>query len=193
MTLSAFEIKIVKQGWLETPAHEYNAEKIDLCTHGDVRLIIGGEVVAPGDGQGEYGIGEAALALLRTIESDHTAGAPWGSDKRVAQRLIPHGCGAILMFTCPIGIEWSVTHERGRVLITDVRRYDSVDEEAWVDFPGLAVEITDNDYRHQVVAFAQEAKEPFEGVEKTISDDFDRQTYEEFWQEYNWRLASAES
>ena len=41
-----FHIEIVTQGWI-TPS-DPTAATWDLCTHGDVRLTIGGEVIAPG-------------------------------------------------------------------------------------------------------------------------------------------------
>lgn len=182
----AFAIEITKQGWLEPGPHpDYDPATVDLCSHGDVRLTIGGQVIASGDGRGEYGISEGALALLRTLESNHSADAPWGSDQRLAERLIPHGCGAMLMFTCPIGIDWSVSHIGGQVRISDVLRYDTANETEPVRFPDLAVEVSEDEYRRQVVALAKKAKEPFEGVEKTFSNDSDRQDYEEFWNEYD--------
>lgn len=192
----AFSIEITKQGWLEAEAEaeaDRGSAKADLCSHGDVRLTIAGQVIAPGDGRGEYGISEGALALLRTLKSDHSADAPWGSERRVAQRLIPHGCGAMLMVTCPIGIEWSVSHVGGRVRISDVRRYDAASEEEPACFPELATDVSEDEYRRQVVAFAKKAKELFEGVEKTFSDDSDRQDYEDFWEEYDRLLARAEA
>jgi lactoylglutathione lyase len=110
---AGFEITITKQGWLDPAAADH-----DLCSHGDVRLAIGDQMIAPSDGGGDYGISKAALALLRTLHSDHSPEHP------VAERLVPHGCGTILMMGCPIGIDWSVSHSAGRVRITDVVRYD---------------------------------------------------------------------
>jgi hypothetical protein len=42
---------------------------VDLCSHGGIRLTIGGQVIALGEDDDEYGISESALALLRTLES----------------------------------------------------------------------------------------------------------------------------
>ena len=50
-------------------------------------------------------------------------------------------------------------------------------------FPRLAVEVGEDEYRRQVVAFAQGAKRPLEGIEKVFYDDVDRDDYKEFWQE----------
>jgi hypothetical protein len=141
--------------------------------------VIGGRAIALGNGDGEYGISESALALLRTLESDHSPTQP------LAERLIPHGCGTMLMFSCPIGIDWSVSHVGGRVCLHRIVRYDDIDTTQAAHFPGLDIEITEDEYRRQVVAFALRAKEPFAGIEKTFEDDFDRQQYEEFWDEYD--------
>jgi hypothetical protein len=58
-------------------------------------------------------------------------------------------------------------------------------------FPGLSVEVAEDEYRRQVVTFAREAKQPFEGIEKVFYEDYDRQLYEEFWREYDARLGRA--
>ena len=178
---SDFEIEIITQGWLEsTPGHaEY-----DLCSHGDIRVVIGGCTIAPVDDESDYTISTSALALLRTLESDHSPEQP------VADRLVLC-CGMILMTSCPIGIDWSVSHLGGRVRLHDVVRYDSVDESEAVRFPGLSVELSEDEYRRRIVAYAEKAKQLFEGVEKTLDEDWERQVYEEFWQEYDARLSRA--
>ena len=68
-TLPAFAIEITRQGWITSEADSVDR---DLCSHGDIRLVIGGRVIAPGDGEGDYTISTSALALLRTLESDHS-------------------------------------------------------------------------------------------------------------------------
>jgi hypothetical protein len=42
-----------------------------------------------------------------------------------------------------------------------------------------------------VVAFAERAKEPFEGIAKEFEHDFERQQYEEFWEEFDARFNRA--
>jgi hypothetical protein len=184
--MRSFQIEITKQGWIATQRDDYDPVIHDLCTHGDVRLIIGGGVVAAGDG-GEYGISEAALGLLRTIHSDRSSPVA----ESFPDRLIPHGCGTILMMGCPIGIDWSVTHDGDFVSISDVVRYDSTDDADAVQYRGLEVQIANDDYRAEVVAFARCAKEPFEGIEKSFFDDEDRIDYVRFWGEYDRLLRLA--
>ena len=189
MTGSLFEIEIKAQGWMGDYGPEPKTEvaAIDLCSHGAIRLTIGGEVITAGDEDArEYGISESALALLRTLEADHSPEQP------VAERLLFHGCGTFLMMGCPIGVDWAVSHAAEVVRITDVVRYDTVDEFEAVRFYGLAVDVPEGEYRSQVVAFAQSAKQPFAGVTKNIADDYEQRMYDEFWQEYEARLARAE-
>jgi hypothetical protein len=174
--LANFEIDITEQGWFDAEA---DSERYDLCSHGDIRLIIGGRVVAPGDGSGDWTISTSALALLRTLESDHVSG-DW------RDQLVLH-CGMIFMLSCPLGIDWSVRHAYGRVHLSEVVLRD----EARHDFPGLAADLTEEEYHRQLIAFAQKAKQPFIGVEKATSDDYEQQCYEEFWDEYDARLERA--
>jgi hypothetical protein len=181
-----FHIDILDQGWLEpSDESDYDPAVWDLCSHGHVRLVVGDQIILDST-DGDYGISEAALAMLRTLEDDHTPASP------VAERMIPHGCGAILMMGCPIGINWTVEHRPGsRVRITNVTRYDTTDEAAGRTFPGADIELPLEEYVREIVAFAEQAKEPFAGVSKEFSDDYDRDEYERFWTEYDERLGRA--
>jgi hypothetical protein len=113
--LPGFHIEIVTQGWLGEDGPntgDPEAAAYDLCSHGDIRLVIGGETIASGD-DGEYGISEAALGLLRTITANRTRspltppeslpGHGRAEEAQTFERLIPHGCGTFLMMGCPIG------------------------------------------------------------------------------------------
>jgi hypothetical protein len=181
MSFPKFEIVITSQGWI---SDEPSSELDDLCSHGNLRVVIDGCVVVPGDGDDNYTISTSALALLRTVESDHTAARP-GADS-----LIMH-CGQLLMASCPIGIDWQVTHSDGHVRLADVVRYDETDVRTATRFPGLVAELSEAEYRQEVAAFAISAKQPFAGIEKRFHEDFDRQDYEEFWAEYDERLDRA--
>ena len=203
MSLPGFHIEIVTQGWLGpngVDAEDAEAATYDLCSHGDIRLVIGGRTIASGE-DGEYGISEAALGLLRTITSNRESsplkrpeswpGHGTAEEAQEFERLISHGCGLILMMSCPIGIDWTVEHADGRVRISEVFRCDDVGATDVQEYPDLAVEVPLQEYRDEIVAFARRAKEPFEGIEKSISDDFDREMYVEFWEEYDRLLAHA--
>lgn len=167
-----FVIEIVSQGWLGEQTADFDPSRADLCSHGDIRLVIGGRAISAGDGSAEYTISTSALALLRTLDCDHSPYAP------VADRLILH-CGMLLMLSCPYGIDWTISHRDGRVSLADVVKDKSQ------TFPGLAVDLSETEYRRQIVAFAERAKEPFADVEKAIADEVDRADYEAFWHEYD--------
>ena len=180
MESPTFQIRIVEQSWLDGSSPEE-----DLCSHGKIKLIIGGESVTSGDE--DYGISESALALLRTLKSDHSPENP------VAQLLIFHGCGTMLMLGCVIGVNWEVNHTNGCVRISNVVRYAGTGDADVVKFPNLVVEMSEDEYRREVVAWAKEAKQLFAGATKIFTDEFDRQQYEDFWREYNRLLDDYEN
>jgi len=184
MTLPDFAIEITKQGWIND---EPESARYDPCSHGDIRVVIGGRVIAPGDGSGDYTISTSALALLRTLESDHSRERPIIDHRGIGTDHLVMHCGQLLMGSCPIGIDWSVAHIPGRVRQSDIVRCDSIKAKP-VRFQGLVAEVAEDEYRRQVVAFAEKAKEPFLGIEKDL-DDLDGPLYEEFWQEYEERLS----
>ena len=178
MSTAGFELEIVSQGWLDEPSADWDPERDDLCSHGDIRLVIGGRVIAAGDGSGDYAISTSALALLRTLESDH------GLGPRVAPTALVMHCGGLSMITCPYGIDWAVSHRDGRVFLSDV----VVNETERLE--GLAADLSEDEYRRAIVAFAEVAKEPFAGIEKSL-DESTRAEYEAFWREYDERLDRA--
>ena len=179
-----FEIRIVRQGWIDDDSRR------DLCSHGEIDLRIGGQQVsAEGqlDEQWSYGISEAALGMLRTLRYRHTA------RDRVAERLIPHGCGTVLMMGCNIGIDWAVRHHDSFVHISDVVRYDSNDVGQAIRFPDVSVQIPWSAYATQVTGFATAAREFFRGIEKDRSSESVGGEYDAFWGEFNELLDNWQS
>ena len=167
-----FQITVPEQSWLPGSTAEE-----DLCSHGRIGLLIGGQQIT--SGKEDFGISESALAMLRTLHDDHSATKP------VAQMLIFHGFGTMLMMGCPIGVDWEVRHVGDRVSLSKVVRFDGTGDRDARPFPNLTVDLSKTEYRDQVLAFAREAKKPFAGIAKTFADDFDRQQYDEFWREYD--------
>ena len=179
MSAPAFVIEITEQGWIGSePEHVRD----DLCSPGRLRLVIGGREIAPGDPDEDYTISTSALALLRTLQSEHSPERP------VADRLVLH-CGMLSMGTCPIGIDWSVTHGGETVHLADVVRYPTTSVREAVRFPELAVDVALGEYRRSVAALAEKAKEPFAGAEKDVRGYEDE--WEAFWDEYEARLGRA--
>jgi hypothetical protein len=158
-SFSPFEIKILDQGWLGSEQTEYDL----FCSHERIRLVIGGPIIS--FGEETYGISESALALLRTLEANHTKTHP------VAEKLVFHGCGTLLMMGCPIGINWNVTHTPDGVRLDNVVRYDTTNEEQGVKFEGLQVLLDEEDYRRRLVAFALHAKQFFQGSPRSFFYD----------------------
>jgi hypothetical protein len=186
MAVSAFEIEITRQGWIDPDESDMPG---DFCSHGDIRLEIGSQVIVSGQEEHWYTISTSALALLRTLEADHSPERPVTDN----DNLILH-CGMLMMLSCPIGIEWSVTHSDDHVRLYDVVRRDSIVEAEDVRFPGLAVELPLGEYRRKIAAFAAKAKEPFlTGSKKNPDDSYDEELYRAFWQEYDERLGRAET
>ena len=176
--MSTFSIQILRQGWLQgVPAEK------DLCSHGRIRLEIGGQPITSGDE--EFGISESALALLRTLLSDHTAAHP------MAERLIPHGCGTLLMLGCGLGVDWSVLHQGETVALGNVVRYDGAGATQAALFPDINVVLNEAEYASQIVQFALEARRPFEGQIKDTSDEDVPGEFAEFWKEFDHILVKV--
>ncbi len=172
MNGSDFHIEIIDQGWLPgCPAEE------DLYSHGHIRLTIGGKIVS--DETEDYGIIDTALALLRTLATDHTTEIP------VAPRLIFHGCAIFPMMTCPIGVNWDVTHSSNMIQIGNVTLRKTVDNSDAIRFPDLAVSVPFEKYKSEVVEFARKAKSLYANSPKRIEDVTDEEEYRKFWQEFD--------
>lgn len=170
-----FVLNILNQHWLGTEPDQY-----DLCSHGQLELVIGGQVIL--DGREEYGLSETALALLRTLEKNHSP------KNHVAEKLVFHGCGYVLMQGCAIGADWTVLHEGQDVILKDVVRWDTPDEHRPTRFEGLSVTLPLTQYLQVVFAFAQNVKQFFEGNKKKFFNEEERLAYESFWQEFNCYL-----
>jgi hypothetical protein len=74
-----------------------------------------------------------------------------------------------------------------------VVRYDGTGAADVVEFPGLGAVIPIERYRAEIAACARTAREPFDGIDKVFADEFDREQYASFWDEYERLLARAGS
>jgi len=175
-------IKIENQRWLCND----NGEE-DLCSHGEIYLNVNGTIITQSGMDEEWGISESALALLRTLDKDYFC------DPDNEEGLILHGCGLILMMGCPISIHWTVKHIDDQVILTDFVKVATVNPETGsVHYPELEIKLSRNEYKNQVVSFALHAKKFFDNSkEKRTSDAFDKEMYEEFWNEYNQLLKNT--
>lgn len=173
--MKAFALDIVDQYWLAGCQPE-----ADLCSHGRVRLAIGGTLVEAGTN--DFGIGETALALLRTLESGHQVAAT------PADPLIVHGCGTILMMNCGIGIDWTVRHDADVVCIDEVRHYRAPGG-GQAQQTDACCRVPRAHYLSEVLAFALAARRFFEESPKVTHDDADLAQFRAFWREFDERLA----
>jgi hypothetical protein len=166
-----FEIKILEQAWIDD-----KAENVDLCSHGRISLIIGDTQIV--NNNERYAISTSALAMLRTIESNHS------EDDPIADRMIFHGCGIILMKSCPIGVDWKIQHLEGNIVqISDIVWYPETNKK--VQYPDICIKLHLSEYSSQIVSFAKKAKDFFLNIKKQITDKYDKKQYEEFWTEYD--------
>lgn len=172
-----FSIRLLEQHWLGNEPDQF-----DLCSHGRMRITIGDKVII--DGRETLGVSETALALLRTTKADHSP------QKHLAEKLVYHGCGYVLMKGCPIGADWTVLHESEEVILKDVYRWDFPDENLPTRFGALSVTMPLDEYKAVVFAFAREVKAFFEGKEKAFYSEEDRIAYEDFWAEFDALLAA---
>lgn len=170
-----FVIKIEKQEWL------YGNEEEDLCSHGEIYINVNGNIITQSGKNENWGISESALSLLRTLDKDYVR------NPTSEEGLILHGCGAILMMGCPISIYWTVTHSGEQVVLSDFTKVKTTNPKSGsVYYPNLQISLDQKEYKNQIVQFAVQAKNFFDvSKEKRITDDYDREMYKEFWNEYN--------
>lgn len=177
-----FEIKILTQHWID---EKFKDE--DLCSHGEIYLNVNGVIITQSGLDEEWGISESALALLRTLDKDYIC------EPVSEEGLIFHGCGAILMMGCPISIHWNVKHCSDEVILSDFVKFTTTNPRIGnIKYKGLKVKLSKKEYIDPIASFALEAKKLFDNSrEKIINDDFDKEMYTEFWNEYNYLLKNS--
>ncbi len=171
---AAFQLEILEQGWL--PVEPMS----DPCSHGRVRIVAGGVTIESGE-EGS-GINTSALALLRTLETDHEPDGSLG--------LIVHGCGLFPLMDCPLGIDWSVGRRPGVVRLGDFTRCADI-RRGWQRLGDSVVEVPEKVYSQVVRGFASKALEPLKNRGFLVppgEEEPYRGAWEEFWAEYHERL-----
>ena len=177
---SSFEIEIENQHWLGEPREQSH----DGCSHGGIRALIGGRTVTADDP--EYGISQSALSLLRTVEQNHSP-----SDPVSAGYLLCHGCGYPTHFGCGnFGTDWIVRHEGDVVVLSQPRHVDAFAGETHFD---VQARVPIDQYRRQIVTFAQEVRDFFAGSEPRELEEWEQEFHDQFWAEFEGRLTRAEA
>lgn len=168
-----FRIDTLKLHWI----NNFN-EEIDLCVHGQVKVIIGMETIIDKCEQENmhWTLSAMAMHLLRTLEQDH------GLDDLVGEHLIPC-CGhhidhlpnnpVVHIQGCFTGNNFWVKHHFNSVNLTTES----------VNFVTVGFEL----YKNEVLQFADRIEDFYHNSKpkELPEDDYDRTGYLMFWEE--WR------
>jgi len=171
MQTDTFTIEILDHHWINGSKDD----PADLCAHGFVLAQIGSEIICEKDTL-DVCTSAAASHLLRTLVKDYVPGD-------FAGQLLPC-CGHFMIASddlktadvcgCPSGIDWNVMHLPGNsVRLTSLS--------------GTELTITFEDYKTQVLAFADGVKAFYDASSRKIlpNDDFDQNGYIAFWNEWH--------
>lgn len=168
---STFEIRILKQHWIKDDGLE---DRNDLCSHARIYVKIGNETLSDIDTAG-WCTTAAGLHLMRTLYSNYTPGD-------FDAQLIPC-CGHFMYFNedgsrveiggCPSGIDWNVNHYNYDIELTTKN--------------GNSIKIDFYTYKNVILNFVAEVEAFYGNPNKKIKpdNDFERDTFEMFWIEWN--------
>jgi len=168
-----FRIDVEKPHWIKNDGED---DPNDFCLHGQVFTKIGDERFTY-----DATISAAGLYLLRTLTANHII--------HDGQAMLPC-CGhtmyahedllSVDISGCPNGIDWSVTHENGKVkLITEASKV------TFVNF---------DDYRDEVYLFTDKIEAFYDKSSPKNSSEVDaisRDGYIAFWNEWHIRRSKA--
>jgi len=148
----------------------------DLCLHGDVTVTIGDRMLtSPGT------VSATALYLLKSLTEDHFP------DRHELQ-MIPC-CGHFLVANadltevtiigCDTGLDWAIRHENDSVHLTAPDGTETV--------------VTLDEYRAEVFGFVDAVEQYYRicTPKRIPTDEFDRNGYTAFWNEWHRRRAAA--
>jgi hypothetical protein len=173
MDSSKFVIDIVDLYWVN--GEKDNPE--DLCLHGKVNVKIGNEVIAD---HYPCTVSSTALYLLKSIKEDHIIGK--GSNQMLpccGHFIIPNDYDdTVEICGCPNGIDWSILHSDEFVKLVTEKSHE--------------VSINLENYTKIVFNFVDKIEEFYKmSKSKNVpTDDFDRNGYIKFWNEWNNRRNS---
>lgn len=146
-------------------------EDTDLCLHGRAVACIG-------DRTPEYdaAVSAAALYLLKSLTENHLIYAdcqmlPCCGFNLFADDTLDN----VTVLICPNGLDWSVLHDGNTVIL-------ELDD-------GTKERVSANDYRNAVLAFADKVEAFYNSCapKKLPEDDFHRNGYIAFWNEWHRR------
>lgn len=166
--MDQFSVEILSLYWIRNEADDPE----DLCLHGDVAVVIGGERM-----QDSAAVSAGSLMLLRTITEDH------GCDEE--PQMMPC-CGhamyasedgqRVQIISCGHGLNWAVRHKGDRVRLETKA--------------GTVACIPKAEYRAAAFAFADWIWAHYMACtpKRLPKDRHDREGYLAFWREWHrWR------
>ncbi len=152
----------------------------DLCSHGIVTVEIGEERLSY-----DCCTSAAALRMLRTLTQEHEI-----EDSMYGEQILPC-CGFnmyaddtlenVFISGCSSGVDYAVHHQGGDIVLTTE--------------DGKQYEVGFEEYRTEVLAFACEVEAFYKrcAEKKLPEDEYERNGYQAFWNEWNRRMASEEA
>ncbi len=166
------EIIILRQHWIEDDGKD---DPLDLCSHGEVYLRIGEEVLS-NKLSGSWALTSTGLYLMRSINEDYTPNS-------YASKLLPccghsfmtsAGSDLVEIMGCGLGIDWTIKHLNDNLI-------------KHVSENGSESIINKQRYRKMVSDFVNKVEEFYMSGESKIlpEDDFTRKGYEAFLKEWS--------
>lgn len=166
-------LQVIRPRWIK----DQGDDPEDQCAHGQVELVVNGEVFLDASNEQGYTLNAAALFLLRTIERDHVQENPVSPENH--------------LFPCCGFNAWPVG-ENGEIVIpgcnsgTDVwvRHVDDFVMELRLD--NRVALVRRDEWTRAVVHFAEQVKDFYaRSLPKVvIKDDLDWQGWQILWGEY---------
>ena len=137
----SFKIDTLKLEWID--GNQDNPE--DFCLHGQVRLIIGEEIID--DGKEKWTLSVGAYRMLKSLYYNHLTHIDG-----LTENYFLTCCGfqmiilenELYFMDCPSGINWTVLHEGNMVKLTTISGKETI--------------IPREEYKAAVFAFADEIK-----------------------------------
>lgn len=168
-----FSIEAGGFSWIE----EDEDDPLDLCAHGHVEVHVGTRTLAY-----DCCVSSSALRMLKTLTEDHRRGGedaqmlPCCGHFMVADETLEH----VWVDGCGNGVDYDVLHPEDTVLL--------------VTEDGEEFRVSPEDYRREVVAFARQVEGFYSASSPKVlpEDEFDRNGYLAFWNEWRRRMAQAE-
>jgi len=179
MTEKNLEIVLLTSHWIK-----FEDDDEDLCSHGQVRVKIGQEIIVnEGKKENFWTTSAMAVHLLRTLKNNHKP------ENMVGEHLIPC-CGHhidhlkeeenVHIQGCMTGHNFWVEHDIDKVILTTVS--------------GTKIKLPFDTYKNEVLRFVDEVENLYRTSKpkKLPQDEYDRRGYELMWKEWENRKQEFE-